>query len=238
MFRFQSLRRNLFLNKVTGSLNNISKRNTTILCVRKDGRVCIAGDGQVSLGPTVIKGNARKVRRIGEDGNVVAGFAGSTADAMALLDRLEKKLEEHPGQLFRACVELAKAWRTEKYLRNLEATMIVADAHMSFEITGNGDVLEPQKVGNGDVLGIGSGGNYALSAALAMMDRKELTADEIVAKAMKIAGDICVYTNHTLVVEHLSQEMVSLDVGQNVEDDGNNTSDFVENEGKKMEVSS
>ena len=131
----------------------------------------------VSLGSTVVKGNARKVRRIGKD--IVIGFAGSTADAMALMERLEMKLEEHPGQLFRACVELAKAWRSEKYLRRLEATMIVADANQSFELTGNGDVLEPESKEAGDVIGIGSGGQFALSAALALIDREDMTAEEV-----------------------------------------------------------
>lgn len=202
MFRFAGVVQKL--SRITAKNSSILLRNTTILCVRKNGKVCMAGDGQVSLGPTVVKGNARKVRKVGNDGDIVAGFAGSTADAMTLLDRLEKKLEEHPGQLFRACVELAKSWRSEKYLRSLEATMIVADANMSFEITGNGDVLEPQPTPHGDVLGIGSGGNYALSAAMAMMDRDDLEAEDIVLRAMKIAGDICVYTNHNLVVENLT----------------------------------
>lgn len=239
MFRFSSAIRQISprteLYRVAFAACSINKRNTTILCVRKNGRVCIAGDGQVSLGPTVVKGNARKVRRIGSDGSVVAGFAGSTADAMTLLDRLEKKLEEHPGQLFRACVEMAKAWRSEKYLRSLEATMIVADKNMSFELTGNGDVLEPEMSKYGDILGIGSGGNYALSAAMAMMDRDDMTADEIVLRAMKIAGDICVYTNHTLVVEHLGEEVkeevveVGTVTGGSVEE--------VEEEGKVQSVS-
>ena len=131
-------------------------RNTTILCVRKDGKVVMAGDGQVSLGSSVVKGTAKKVRRLNE--NILVGFAGSTADALTLLERLERKLEEYPGQLMRACVELAKAWRSDKYLRRLEATMIVADAHHSFELTGNGDVLEPDH----GAIGIGSGGSYAL----------------------------------------------------------------------------
>ncbi|KAJ1423377.1 nucleophile aminohydrolase [Ochromonadaceae sp. CCMP2298] len=157
--RFANVARNTLVGSSFGlrpeHLKQLS-RNTTILCVRKDGRVVMAGDGQVSMGSTVVKGNAKKVRKIGED--ILVGFAGSTADALTLLERLEKKLEEHPGQLMRACVELAKAWRSDKYLRRLEATLLVADAKNSFELTGNGDVLEPP-VG---ALAIGSGGNFAL----------------------------------------------------------------------------
>ncbi len=170
---------------------------TTILCVRKNGKVVIAGDGQVSLGNTIMKGNAKKVRRIG-GGNIIAGFAGATADAFTLFERLEAKLEKHPGQLMRACVELAKDWRTDKYLRRLEAMMIVADKDISLTITGIGDVLEPEH----GVVAIGSGGNYALAAALALYDQ-ELSAREIAEKAMKIAGDICIYTNNNLTVEEL-----------------------------------
>ena len=169
---------------------------TTILSVRRDGQVVIAGDGQVTLGQTVIKGNARKVRRIG-NGSVVAGFAGATADAFTLLERLEAKLERFPNQLERACVELAKDWRTDRYLRRLEAMMIVADADHTYTLTGNGDVLEPED----GVVAIGSGGNYALSAARALMDIPDLSAEEIARRAMKIAADICVYTNHSLIVE-------------------------------------
>jgi ATP-dependent HslUV protease subunit HslV len=168
---------------------------TTILCVRKDGKTVMAGDGQVSMGSSVVKGNAKKVRRLGE--NILVGFAGSTADALTLLERLEKKLEEHPGQLTRACVELAKAWRTDKYLRRLEAVLLVADANNIFELTGNGDVLEPEK----GVMGVGSGGSYALAAALALIDQPGVDAEEIARRAMKIAGDICVYTNHNVRVE-------------------------------------
>ncbi|MCB1386653.1 MAG: ATP-dependent protease subunit HslV [Nitratireductor sp.] len=171
---------------------------TTIVTVRKDGKVVIAGDGQVSLGNTVMKGNARKVRRIGKDGQVITGFAGATADAFTLLDRLEKKLEQYPGQLMRACVELAKDWRTDKYLRNLEAMMLVADKDVTLCVTGNGDVLEPEQ----GVMAIGSGGNYALAAAKALADSK-LSAEEIARKAMQIAADICIYTNHNVVVETL-----------------------------------
>jgi ATP-dependent HslUV protease subunit HslV len=171
---------------------------TTILCVRRDGGVCMAGDGQVSLGQTVIKGNARKVRRIG-NGHVLAGFAGATADAFTLLERLEAKLERFPNQLERACVELAKDWRTDRYLRRLEAMMAVADKDRSFTLTGNGDVLEPED----GVIAIGSGGNFALAAARALLDVPGLGAEEIARRAMKIAADICVYTNHSLTVESL-----------------------------------
>jgi ATP-dependent HslUV protease subunit HslV len=174
---------------------------TTIVSVRKDGKVVMAGDGQVSLGQTVMKGNARKVRRIGKGGEVIAGFAGATADAFTLLDRLEKKLEQYPGQLMRAAVELAKDWRTDKYLRNLEAMMIVADRQVTLAITGNGDVLEPEH----GAIAIGSGGNYALAAARALMD-SERDAEEIARRAMEIAADICVYTNHNLIVETLDAE--------------------------------
>jgi ATP-dependent HslUV protease subunit HslV len=169
---------------------------TTILSVRLGSRVAMAGDGQVSLGNTVIKANARKVRRIG-NGAVLAGFAGATADAFTLLERLESKLERFPNQLERACVELAKDWRTDRYLRRLEAMMAVADKDHSFTLTGNGDVLEPSD----GVIAIGSGGNYALAAARALMGVEGLDAEEIARRAMKIAGDICVFTNHNVIVE-------------------------------------
>jgi len=178
-----------------------SMHATTIITVRKAGKVVIAGDGQVSLGQTVIKGNARKVRRIGKDENVITGFAGATADAFTLLDRLEKKLEQYPGQLMRACVELAKDWRTDKYLRNLEAMMLVADPKITLCITGNGDVLEPEH----GIMAIGSGGNYALAAARALSDSK-LSAEDIAKKAMAIAAEICVYTNANVVMESLDAE--------------------------------
>ena len=179
---------------------------TTILCVRRGTQVAMAGDGQVSLGNTVIKGNARKVRRIGAagpggEGAVIAGFAGATADAFTLLERLEAKLERFPNQLERACVELAKDWRTDRYLRRLEAMMTVADATRSFTLTGNGDVLEPED----GVIAIGSGGNFALAAARALMTVDDLSAEEIARRAMKIAADICVYTNHSLIVETISE---------------------------------
>ena len=178
-----------------------SMHATTIVTVRKGGKVVIAGDGQVSLGPTVIKGNARKVRRIGKDKDVITGFAGATADAFTLLDRLEKKIEQYPGQLMRACVELAKDWRTDKYLRNLEAMMLVADKNITLCVTGNGDVLEPED----GIMAIGSGGNYALAAARALSDSKQ-SADKIAAKAMEIAAEICVYTNGNLIVETLDTD--------------------------------
>lgn len=182
---------------MTAPHDPIQWHGTTILSVRKGGRVVVAGDGQVSMGPTIMKGNARKVRPLGK-GDVIAGFAGATADAMTLFERLEAKLEQYPGQLMRACVELAKNWRTDKYLRRLEAMMIVADAQTTLVLTGNGDVLEPEA----GIVGIGSGGNYALAAARALVD-VEPDAETIVRKAMKIAGDICVYTNHSLVIESL-----------------------------------
>ena len=170
---------------------------TTIIGVRKGGSVVIAGDGQVSLGQTVIKGTARKVRRISPGGSdVLVGFAGSTADAFTLLERLEKKLEAAPGQLTRACVELAKDWRTDKYLQKLEAMLIVSDGSELLVITGAGDVLEPEH----DVTAIGSGGNYALAAARGMMD-SDRSAEQIARDAMAIAADICVYTNGNLTVE-------------------------------------
>jgi len=172
-----------------------SMHATTIVTVRKNGKVVIAGDGQVSLGNTVMKGNARKVRRIGK-GNVIAGFAGATADAFTLLERLEAKLEQYPDQLMRACVELAKDWRTDRYLRRLEAMMLVADKNISLALTGTGDVLEPEQ----GVMAIGSGGNYALAAARALLDTDK-DAEEIALRAMQIASEICVYTNNNFVVE-------------------------------------
>ncbi len=187
-------------------MNNASENNhdhvgwhgTTILSVRRGHSVAMAGDGQVTLGQTVIKRTARKVRRIG-DGSVIAGFAGATADAFTLLERLEAKLERFPNQLERACVELAKDWRTDRYLRRLEAMMAVADRDHSFTLTGNGDVLEPDD----GIIAIGSGGNYALSAARALIEFPELSPEEIARRAMRIAGDICVYTNHSVIVEIL-----------------------------------
>ena len=171
---------------------------TTILSLRKANEVVIAGDGQVSLGDTVIKGSARKVRRLGA-GSVLVGFAGATADAFTLFERLEGKLEQHPGQLTRACVEMAKDWRTDRYLRRLEAMMAVADKEVSLVLTGNGDVLEPDD----GIVGIGSGGNYALAAARGLFDRDDMDAESIARRAMSIAAGICVYTNTSLIVEKL-----------------------------------
>ena len=171
---------------------------TTILSVRKDGQVVMAGDGQVSMGQTIVKGNARKVRRIG-NGQIIAGFAGATADAFTLFERLEAKLEKHPGQLTRACVELAKDWRTDRYLRRLEAMMAVADKDVSLILSGTGDVLEPED----GLIGIGSGGAYALAAARALTDRSDMTAEAIARKAMGIAAGICIYTNNELTIESL-----------------------------------
>jgi ATP-dependent HslUV protease subunit HslV len=170
---------------------------TTILGVRKGGSTVIAGDGQVSMGQTIVKGAAKKVRTLA-GGRVLAGFAGATADAFTLLERLEGKLEQYPEQLARACVDLAKDWRTDRYLRRLEAMLIVADRNAMFTVTGVGDVLEP----DGGVAAIGSGGNYALAAALAMMD-SDRTAEEIARRAMAIAADICVYTNASVTLERL-----------------------------------
>lgn len=175
-------------------------RGTTIIAVRKGGRLVVAGDGQVSIGPTVMKGNARKVRRLA-GGHVIAGFAGATADAFALFERLEAKLEQYPGQLARACVELAKDWRTDRYLRRLEAMLIVGDKTETFLLTGAGDVLEPED----GVVAVGSGGNYALSAARAIFDYED--DPEIIArKSMEIAARICVYTNENLTVETLGED--------------------------------
>lgn len=171
---------------------------TTILSVRKGGIVVIAGDGQVSMGPTIVKANARKVRRLGK-GEVICGFAGATADAFTLLERLESKLETHPGNLTRAAVELAKDWRTDRYLRRLEAMMAVADAKTSLILSGTGDVLEPED----SLIGIGSGGVYALAAAKALLS-SELSAEDIAKRAMEIAAGICVYTNENVLIESLA----------------------------------
>ena len=171
---------------------------TTILSLRKGGQVVVAGDGQVTFGNTVIKSNARKVRRLGKDA-VIAGFAGATADAFALFERLEAKLEAHPGQLQRACVELAKDWRTDRYLRRLEAMMAVADKEVSLILSGNGDVLEPED----GIIGIGSGGGYALAAARALIAVDGLDAEAVARRAMAIAAQICVYTNDKIILEKL-----------------------------------
>ena len=168
---------------------------TTILSVRKNNQVAIAGDGQVSLGSTVLKSNAKKIRKLG-DGSIIGGFAGATADAFTLFERLETKLEQYPNQLMRACVELAKDWRTDKYLRRLEAMMIVIDKKNSLVLTGNGDVLEPED----GIIGIGSGGNFALCAARALVEF-DISAEEICKRSMKIASDLCVYTNNNIIIE-------------------------------------
>ena len=171
---------------------------TTILAVRKGNNVVIAGDGQVTLGNTIMKSNAKKVRRLANN-KVIAGFAGATADAFTLFERLENKLEQHPDQLSRACVELAKDWRTDKYLRRLEAMMAVADKKVSLIVSGTGDVVEPED----SLIGIGSGGAYALSAAIALVDQDKLSAEDIAKKAMTIAADICIYTNSNFTIEKL-----------------------------------
>ncbi|HKX77145.1 MAG TPA: ATP-dependent protease subunit HslV [Novosphingobium sp.] len=177
---------------------------TTIIGVKKGGKTVIAGDGQVSMGNTVMKPNARKVRRIGDGGNVIAGFAGATADAFTLFERLERKLEQYSGQLTRAAVELAKDWRTDKYLRNLEALMIVADAEALLILTGNGDVLEPEAGPDGAMIaGIGSGGNYALAAARALSDYEQ-DAETIARRAMAVAAEVCVFTNDRVTVETIA----------------------------------
>ena len=174
---------------------------TTILMVRKSGRVVMGGDGQVSFGQTVIKGNAKKVRRLAK-GAAIGGFAGATADAFTLFERLEAKLEQHTGQLLRACVELAKDWRTDRYLRRLEAMMLVADKDVGLLLSGTGDVVEPEVADGGSVMAIGSGGNFALAAARALLDGS-LDAEAIVRRSLEIAADICVYTNRNVVIESL-----------------------------------
>lgn len=179
---------------------SITMHATTIVGVKKADKTVIAGDGQVTLGHAVIKSNAKKVRRLGANKDIIAGFAGSTADAFTLFERLEQRLEKYPNQLLRACVELAKDWRTDKYLRRLEAMLIVADKGNMYVLTGNGDVLSPDD----DVIAIGSGGNYALSAAKALLSfNNELTAKEIAEKALKIAGDLCIYTNQNIIIEEV-----------------------------------
>ncbi|WP_318248323.1 MULTISPECIES: ATP-dependent protease subunit HslV [Novosphingobium] len=185
----------------------IQWHGTTIIGVKKNGRTVIAGDGQVSMGNTVMKPNARKVRRLGAPdesgrGKVVAGFAGATADAFTLFERLERKLEQHRGQLMRAAVELAKDWRTDKYLRNLEALMIVADAETMLVLTGNGDVLEPEASQDTVIAAIGSGGNYALAAARALTDYED-DAEKIARRAMQVAADVCVFTNDRVTLEEV-----------------------------------
>lgn len=176
-------------------------RGTTILCAKRDGKMVIGGDGQVTLGHVVMKGNARKVRRL-YNGKILSGFAGATADAFTLFERFEGKLQTHNGQLMRAAVEMAKDWRTDRALRKLEAMMLVADADNMLLISGTGDVIEPAH----DFIAIGSGGNYAHSAAQALMENTELSAREVVEKALNIAGDLCIYTNHNLTIEELEKE--------------------------------
>ena len=178
--------------------NNMTWHGTTILSVRKNGEVVVAGDGQVTFGNTVIKGRANKVRRL-SSGSVIAGFAGATADAFTLFERLEAKLEQHPQQLTRACVELAKDWRTDRYLRRLEAMMAVADADHSLILSGNGDVLEPED----GLIGIGSGGPFALSAARALITESSVSAEQIAHRSMKIAADMCIYTNENITIEKI-----------------------------------
>ena len=180
-------------------MQNNKINSTTIIGIRKNNQVVIAGDGQASLGNTIIKSTVKKIRRLGTDESVIAGFAGSTADAFALFERLESKLEQHTNQLKRACVELAKDWRTDKYLRRLEAMMIVADKKISLLLSGTGDVIEPDD----GILGIGSGGPYAISAAKALINDTNLSAEEIAIKSLNIAADICVYTNHNIVLEKI-----------------------------------
>ena len=178
--------------------NNMTWHGTTILSVRKNGEVVVAGDGQVTFGNTIIKGQANKVRRL-SSGSVIAGFAGATADAFTLFERLEAKLEQHPQQLTRACVELAKDWRTDRYLRRLEAMMAVADADHSLILSGNGDVLEPED----GLIGIGSGGPFALSAARALITENSVSAEQIALRSMKIAADMCIYTNENITIEKI-----------------------------------
>lgn len=181
-----------------------SWHGTTIVMVKKGGRTVIGGDGQVSIGQTIIKGNAKKVRRLAK-GEVIGGFAGATADAFTLFERLETKLEQYPGQLMRACVELAKDWRMDRYLRRLEAMMLVADARAVLVLSGTGDVLEPESADNGSVMGIGSGGNYALAAARALL-ATDLDAEAIARRALEIAAAICVYTNTNFVLESIASK--------------------------------
>lgn len=184
----------------SSSYHNPNQRyGTTILCIRKEDKVVLAGDGQVTQNNVCIKPNARKLRRLA-NGKVITGFAGTTADAFTLLERLEGKLDEHPGQLLRACVELAKMWRTDRYLKNLEAVMVVADENLSLEVTGNGDVLESHD----GIIGVGSGGSYAVAAARALYENTNMDARTLAESAMKIAADLCIYTNHCLIFEELA----------------------------------
>jgi len=173
-------------------------RSTTVLCIQREGKAVIVADGQVTLGDVVFKSNVRKVRRLGGEKGVIAGFAGSTADALTLFERLENRLEEFPGQLTRAATSLARDWRTDKFLRRLEATMVVSDGEVAYSISGAGDVIQPE----GGVIGIGSGGFYALSAARALMEVEGMEIDDIARRSMKVAGDLCIYTNHNIIEEH------------------------------------
>jgi ATP-dependent HslUV protease, peptidase subunit HslV len=182
------------------SEQNSNMHGTTILCVRKNGETVIGADGQVSVGNTIFKSNTRKLRSLA-GGKIISGFAGSTADAFALFERLESKLDKYSNNLVRSCVELAKDWRTDKYLRRLEAMLIVADKENILIVTGNGDVIEPEK----DIASIGSGGMYARSAAVALKENTDLTAEEIVKKSMNIAADICVFSNHNIIIEKLEK---------------------------------
>lgn len=186
-------------------------RGTTVLAVRKGNDVCVVGDGQVTMGSSVVKNNARKVRRLGPNDRVVAGFAGATADALSLFERLEAKLEEHPEQLLRACVSLAKDWRTDKYLRRLDAVLLVCDRDNSLYLTGTGDVLEPPD----GLIGIGSGGNFAVAAARALADIDTLSAKDVAIKSMNIASDLCIYTNSNYVIESVPPEEPQQDSGSN-----------------------
>ncbi len=202
LFRARSSRVSLMLDDPPNRAGSgTSWHATTIVMVRKGGRTVIGGDGQVSIGQTIVKSNARKVRRLGK-GDVIGGFAGATADAFTLFERLEAKLDQYPGQLVRACVELAKDWRTDRYLRRLEAMMLVADKDAGLVLTGTGDVLEPEMTDEGSVMGIGSGGNYALAAGRALL-ATDLDAEAIARRALEIAAEICVYTNRNLVIESL-----------------------------------
>lgn len=179
-------------------MNENRIRSTTVIAVRRNGKIAMAGDGQVTMGASVMKGNAKKIRKI-YDGKVITGFAGATADAFTLLEKFEGKVKEYSGDIRRASVELAKDWRTNKVLKNLEALLLVADQKTTLLISGNGDVIEPQE----DILAIGSGGNYAYSAALALIRNTELSAREIAEKSLEIAGQICIYTNNNIMVEEL-----------------------------------
>ena len=203
MFLQTTARRLLTRSTLARSFQSSAPRATTIVSVRKDNQVAVVGDGQISLGQTIMKPNATKVRRLGANKEIVAGFAGSTSDALALMERLESKLEQYPDQLMRACVELSKAWRTDKFLRRLEAVLLVANNEQTFELTGNGDVIEMTADENGNsAMAIGSGGAYAVAAARAYLSTDaNMTAEEIATKSLEIAAGICVYTNECAVVE-------------------------------------